>query len=521
MSTSRDSRTVPPTELVDLRRLHVGEALVEYHWSPIEGLTPEQQKIELKDLDNVAGVWRDVRAEMDPAALQEFVSRLNRHIAVETGILEGLYTVSHGLTQTLVEQGFTSDVIDRSSEPISAATIGLIRDQLEASDFVMDVVGGARPLSKSFIKEVQALLTRNQRTTPAIDSQGRLFDVELLHGEFKKLPNNPTTKSGSVHEYAPPEQVDSEMDVLVRRLGEYDTAHVHPVVLSAWLHHRFTQIHPFQDGNGRVARQLSSLVCIRGGLFPLRIVREEKDQYLGALAAADHRDLMPLVRFFADVEKSTMVQAMTPDVSFGVRMDRPATGLAEQVAARIAQRLGEKTSVDLGERRRVAETARTLRERIVVHLDRIRRTASEQFERRGVAFRSWVDMGGPENARDYWWRGQVTRAAKGKHFANLSEDHYWARLGVELVHTELTFVVSIHHVGRPITGVMAMVFFAELTPLAKPETAAAPETQFLELGVDPVSFTRDDALPQVLNRVMPLLDQAVALALRDLGNVVA
>ena len=33
---------------------------------------------------------------------------------------------------------------------------------------------------------------------------------------------------------------------------------------ATWLHHRFTQIHPFQDGNGRVARALASLVFFAG-----------------------------------------------------------------------------------------------------------------------------------------------------------------------------------------------------------------------------------------------------------------
>jgi|GEM_PF-6737520 len=30
----------------------------------------------------------------------------------------------------------------------------------------------------------------------------------------------------------------------------------HPLLVAAWLHHQFVQIHPFQDGNGRVTRAL-------------------------------------------------------------------------------------------------------------------------------------------------------------------------------------------------------------------------------------------------------------------------
>ena len=42
-----------------------------------------------------------------------------------------------------------------------------------------------------------------------------------------------------------------------------------PEVEAAWLHHRFGQIHPFQDGNGRVARALATMIFLRAGFVPL------------------------------------------------------------------------------------------------------------------------------------------------------------------------------------------------------------------------------------------------------------
>jgi Fic family protein len=49
-------------------------------------------------------------------------------------------------------------------------------------------------------------------------------------------------------------------------------------VQAAWLHHRFTQIHPFADGNGQVARAIASLVFIEAGWFPLILKRDELDR---------------------------------------------------------------------------------------------------------------------------------------------------------------------------------------------------------------------------------------------------
>src|SRR5439155_10088547 len=113
-----------------------------------------------------------------------------------------------------------------------------------------------------------------------------------------------------IHEYAPPEQVASEMD----RLIELHTAHlaqgVVPETEAAWLHHRFAQIHPFQDGNGRVARCLATLIFLKADWFPLVITRDHRERYIDALESADHEDLAGLIRLFATLQKQAFVKAL-------------------------------------------------------------------------------------------------------------------------------------------------------------------------------------------------------------------
>ncbi|NEO28856.1 MAG: Fic family protein [Symploca sp. SIO3C6] len=78
---------------------------------------------------------------------------------------------------------------------------------------------------------------------------------------------------------------------------------VPPEVEAAWLHHRFTQIHPFQDGNGRVARCLASLVFIQDGWFPLVLTRDNRADYIAALEQADHGNLSDLINLFSKSQK--------------------------------------------------------------------------------------------------------------------------------------------------------------------------------------------------------------------------
>jgi len=77
--------------------------------------------------------------------------------------------------------------------------------------------------------------------------------------------------------------VQAEMDNLVAWHLAHMERGVSPEVEAAWLHHRFTQIHPFQDGNGRVSRALVTYVLMRADLLPLVIDRDRRTEYLDAL----------------------------------------------------------------------------------------------------------------------------------------------------------------------------------------------------------------------------------------------
>jgi Fic family protein len=65
----------------------------------------------------------------------------------------------------------------------------------------------------------------------------------------------------------------------------------------AWVHHKITNIHPFQEGNGRTARLSANLILECYGLvgISIKIERENKNKYRQALAQADKmNDLEPL-----------------------------------------------------------------------------------------------------------------------------------------------------------------------------------------------------------------------------------
>ena len=72
-----------------------------------------------------------------------------------------------------------------------------------------------------------------------------------------------------------------------------------PIETSAFLHHRFVEIHPFIDGNGRVARLLTNLYLIGLGYSPIVIKTEDRKKYYRYLKAADAGNPGPFANFIA------------------------------------------------------------------------------------------------------------------------------------------------------------------------------------------------------------------------------
>jgi Fic family protein len=73
----------------------------------------------------------------------------------------------------------------------------------------------------------------------------------------------------------------------------------HPVVFAAQLHKRFVFIHPFKDGNGRIARLIMNTALIQDGYLLAVIPPVLRHEYIELLEKA-HRDDKPFVQFIAE-----------------------------------------------------------------------------------------------------------------------------------------------------------------------------------------------------------------------------
>lgn len=210
---------------------------------------------------------------LDEAAVKKLSEYFRiQHIFHSTGI-EGNRLTLHE-TQVVVREG-----LELNDKPLA--------DQLEVKDL---------DSAFSFLEEC------TQKNTPF-----REIDLREMHrmvvghssearpGEYRSIG---VMITGS--ELRPPEPlaIPGLMEVLVRWMTQEDGLDV--LVRAAVIHHKFTAIHPFVDGNGRVARLLMNLVLLRGGYPIVNVRREERPRYYEALSYADLGLYSPLVTLMLD-----------------------------------------------------------------------------------------------------------------------------------------------------------------------------------------------------------------------------
>ena len=312
---------------------------------------------DLSAFDGYESVLDELRARTDSTGLTRAVEFATRAAAIDTGAIEGLYQVDRGFTMTVARGVAAWEKVIAAREPVVRQSF---EDALRAYDYVLDLATTRTAVSEKAIREIHELICAGQETYRVVTSAG-WQDRPLPKGEYKDTPNNPTSRvTGEVHGYAAPIDVPAEMNRLVRELRSPVFAAAHPVLQAAWAHYAFVAVHPFADGNGRVARALASVFLYRRPGVPLVIFADQKDAYLDGLEAADQGRPERFVRFIlgqiADVVGLVQVSARSSSrpASASIAELREVLLRAEHFpegeASGIAKRLLDAVYADLRER---------------------------------------------------------------------------------------------------------------------------------------------------------------------------
>lgn len=494
--------------------------MISHKWLPIQPAETDSEQYDFSELNSLHQQWiniRDQRENLTPEAYKSFLDRIGRSWAIETGIIEGIFALDRGITETLVEKGIVAEYIERSSTDRDPhELVRILKDHQDSIEFIYQQIKSGRPLSKQFIRELHIILTRSQPTFQAVDQFGNEFDTLLDRGGFKKLPNNPTRPDGGLHEYCPPLQVDSELDNLLYLYDEYQQNRnaYHPLLTGAWLHHRFTQIHPFQDGNGRVARALLMWHLVKEEFLPVVISRDDRDSYIDALESADRGELVRFVDLTVQLEKQTILQALGEPEPF------TETGLVDQVVDHIVDLVKRQNQRQQQQLRSVDGVAATLRRAVETELSTKAEEIGSRLGNAGMPLRHSLDRGGP-GEKEHWYRVQVIETAnRARHWANFNESRFFFKLSLNPEapsrNPRLVFVISLHHIGNQLTGIMAATAFAQIEHYLEDNTDTSEESvgsYFKDCTVNAFTFTWEDDAATILPRFIKWAEECLSIGL--------
>lgn len=482
-------------------------------WKPIS-FNDNWLESDTSKFDDLAPAWFEKRQSLKDGneEYEEFIKRLKRQHAIETGIVEKLYDLEEGITETFIKEGFVESYLSHRDTNISPKKLlGFLNDHFEAMDYIFDMVKNERPITVSFIKELHQLITKNQDYTTAINSLGEYVNVALLKGEFKQHENNPRREDGTVYLYCPPMQVNSEIDNLLKIYNELKANGVSAIIISAWFHHAFTQIHPFQDGNGRMARLLTSLILIQAGLFPFTVKRNEKVQYIKALENADNNSPSQLVDLFCSVQKRNIEEILN------FKIQKKDVTLRD-IAQIFNEKIGTLKSRQAEERKkRLAEN----RDAIFQHThELINNLKNELFhiiprDQANITVKSTK----PESKNYFWYTSQIAEyATTHKYYFNKFLPRGWYRFSFEIEKNKrYDLIVSIHHFSFE-DSVLAIGSFVEFVDVETGRTKHKENATIIPINIEPYTLSLDSNIEKLKPNIDAYIRDIVRIGLTIITN---
>ena len=238
-----------------------GAFLTGKTWNiPADAVLPKRSK----SSENISPLLNVLREQKASRLKGNIYHRTQIDLTYNSNHIEGS-KLTHEQTRYIFETN-TIGITDRA---INVDDIVETVNHFRCIDYIID--HAKEKLTESLIKQLHLMLKSGTS-----DSKKDWFMV----GDYKLLPN----EVGGM-DTCPPNEVHHKMKVL---LQEYNAIKQKTLEDILDFHVRFEQIHPFQDGNGRVGRLLMFKECLANCIIPFIITKELKMFYYRGLQEWRH-----------------------------------------------------------------------------------------------------------------------------------------------------------------------------------------------------------------------------------------
>lgn len=234
---------------------------------------------------------RPISPEQEQRILQKYRLDWNYH----SNAIEG-NSLTYGETRAFLMHGLTA-----KGKPLKDHLD--IRGHNEAINFLYQMIKEENEITESDIRSLHKIILVEPYEVDTQTNEGIPAKKRIQIGVYKTSANHVLTKTGEIHYYATPEETPILMGELMETYRQNKSnPKVHPFILAAYFHYRLTAIHPFDDGNGRMARLMMNLLLMKAG-FPPVIIRQEKasrEAYYYALSQADAGEYLPFFELIGE-----------------------------------------------------------------------------------------------------------------------------------------------------------------------------------------------------------------------------
>ena len=186
----------------------------------------------------------------------------------------------------------------------------------------------------------------------------------------------------------------------------------------------------------------------------------------------------------------------------------------------IARQIRQWDTVEQNELRSVTGVGQSLRNRAAEYLAAQAEQLSQALSETAMPVRYSMDDGGPGKHEGWYYRQVVRTAQETGHWANMNEPRFFVKLSLipdaPGRHPALSFIVSLHHTGRQLTGIMAATAFLQVDfyPNYTSETSdVASGIDYWICLYDAFTFTWENDSNSVEPRFFDWIEEALLRAL--------
>ena len=290
-------------------------------------------------LSLVASIYRyqgkqELYLKQRPNELEKLIDIAKKQSTESSNEIEGIVTTSVRLKQLLEEK---TTPRNRNEQEI----VGY-RDVLDIIHENFDVI----PISRNYILQMHKILYSHMNNPLA----GKTKNVQNYisatypdgHSEVLFTPLSPFETPGAL---------DLICDEYNRVIGNFE---VEPIIMIPIFIHDFLCIHPFNDGNGRLSRLLTTLLLYKNGFYVGRyislesLIAKDKGSYYEALNKAGmnwqngNEDIVPFIKYLLGI---ILAAYKAFDDRFSIVEDKLSA--VEMVRKATSQKIGRFSKQDI------------------------------------------------------------------------------------------------------------------------------------------------------------------------------